>query len=128
MIPDDLKYTAEHEWVRLDGDVATIGVTDHAQEALSDIVFVELPPSSKELAKGDEAAVLESTKAAASIYAPAAGTTTEGNEAVIDDPSLVNSDCYGRGWIYKLKLTDAGQLDSLMDAKAYEAFLASQGD
>ncbi len=126
MIPDDLKFTAEHEWIRLAGGVATVGITDHAQTALSDIVFVELPEAGAKFAKGDEAVVLESTKAAASIYAPAAGEVVEANAALDDEPGLVNRDCYGEGWMVKIKVDNESELAALMDAPAYEKFLADE--
>ena len=126
MIPTDLKYTDQHEWVKLAGATATVGVTDHAQNALGDITFVELPDPDAELSKGGEACVIESAKAAASIYAPADGTVADVNTALEDDPSPVNSDPYGAGWIYTIALADPSQLDGLMDAAAYEALLAQE--
>ena len=119
MVPEDLKYTSEHEWVRLQGGVATVGLTHHAQEELSDIVYVELPSQGATFAAGDEAAVVESTKAAASVYAPGAGVVTETNADLADDPGIVNRDCYGEGLIYKIKLEDESALAGLMDAAAY---------
>jgi glycine cleavage system H protein len=112
-------FTREHEWIKVDGDTATVGITDHAQEALGDIVFTEVPDSGKQLTKGQEAAVVESVKAASDVYSPVTGEVTEGNQAVADDPSLVNSDPEGAGWFFKIKLTDAGELDGLMDEVAY---------
>ena len=126
MLASDLLYTSEHEWVRVEGDVATVGITDHAQEALGDITFVELPATGKELTRGQEACPIESTKAAASIYAPAAGKVTEANSALEGDPGAVNSDPYGAGWIYKMALADPAELDALMNAKQYEQFLTKQ--
>jgi len=114
-----LYFTKEHEWVRVDGDTATIGISNHAQEALGDIVFAEVPDAGRKLSKGQEAAVVESVKAASDIYAPVAGEVTEGNQAVADDPSLVNSDPEGEGWFFKLKLDNPGELDGLMDEAAY---------
>ena len=126
-MPDsDLRYTPEHEWVKLVGGVATVGITDHAQEALSDIVYVELPQLGAALVKGEEAVVVESTKAAASVYAPAAGEVVAVNEALPDDPGLVNRDCYGAGWMYRLKLEDESALDGLLDAEGYQALLAEE--
>lgn len=122
-IPDDLRYQNSHEWVRLEGDIATIGISDHAQEELTDVVFVELPEVGKALDAGDPSAVVESVKAASDIYAPIAGEVTEMNEEVEADPSLVNTDPYGKGWLYKLKVKDAAQLDALMDAAAYTAMI-----
>ena len=112
-------FTREHEWIKVDGDTATVGITDHAQEALGDIVFTEVPDAGKQLTKGQEAAVVESVKAASDVYSPVTGEVTEGNQAVADDPSLVNSDPEGAGWFFKIKLTDAGELDGLMDEVAY---------
>jgi len=112
-------FTREHEWIKVDGDTATVGITNHAQEALGDIVFTEVPDSGKQLSKGQEAAVVESVKAASDVYSPVTGEVTEGNQAVADDPSLVNSDPEGAGWFFKIKLTDAGELDGLMDEVAY---------
>ena len=116
------KYTEDHEWIDLDGDIGTIGITDYAQEQLGDVVFVELPDVGKSLAKGDEAAVIESVKAAAEIYAPVDGEVTEVNAALNDDPSLVNADAGGKGWFVKLRIADAAALDSLMDAAGYAAY------
>ncbi len=118
----DLKYTEEHEWVRLDGDAGVIGISDYAQEQLGDIVFVELPEVGKVVTQGDEAAVIESVKAASELYAPVAGEVIEVNAALSDDPSLVNSDATGEGWFVKIKLSDRSQLDGLMDEAAYKAF------
>ncbi len=126
MIPTDLKYTDQHEWIKPGEGTATVGITDHAQNALGDITFVELPDEGAELAKGAEACVVESAKAAASIYAPADGTVAETNAALEDDPSPVNSDPYGAGWIYTITLADPSQLDGLMDAAQYEALLAQE--
>jgi len=117
------KFTEDHEWVALDGDIATVGITDYAQEQLGDVVYVELPDIGKALDKGDEAAVIESVKAAAEVYAPAAGEVTEVNAALNDDPSLVNSGAESGGWFLKLRLSDAAQLDALMDAAAYKAYV-----
>jgi glycine cleavage system H protein len=124
MIPADLLYTSEHEWVKVEDGVAAIGITDHAQNQLGDIVFVDLPETGSQFTKGAEVIALESAKAAASIYAPATGKVTEVNEAISDDPSLVNSDCYGGGWMYKLELSDKNELESLMAAAKYENYLS----
>jgi len=118
-------FTKEHEWVRVEGDTATVGISNHAQEQLGDIVFAEVPEAGKQLSKGAEAAVVESVKAASDVYAPVSGEVTEGNSAVADDPALVNSDPEGEGWFFKLKLSDPGELDGLMDEAAYQEFLAS---
>ena len=116
-------FTKEHEWIEADGDSATVGITDYAQEQLGDLVFVEVPEPGKELSKGDEAAVVESVKAASEVYAPVSGTVTEGNAKLADDPELGNSDPEGEGWFFKLTLSDKGELDGLMDEAAYKAFL-----
>ncbi|MFW6132675.1 MAG: glycine cleavage system protein GcvH [Planctomycetota bacterium] len=128
MNPQDLRYTEQHEWVRVDGRTATVGITDHAQKALGDITFVELPDADQRVDKGGEVCAIESAKAASSIYAPAAGKVTEANAALEDDPSKVNSDPYGDGWIYKLELSDPSQVENLMDAAAYEELLAREQD
>jgi glycine cleavage system H protein len=112
-------FTREHEWIKVDGDTATVGITDHAQEALGDIVFTEVPEAGKQLAKGQEAAVVESVKAASDVYSPVSGEVVEGNQAVADDPSLVNSDPEGEGWFFKVRLADSVELDGLMDEGAY---------
>ncbi len=116
-----LKYTEDHEWIRIEGDIATVGITDYAQEQLGDVVFVELPDAGKAVEKGGEAAVVESVKAASEIYAPVAGEIIEANQAIADDPALVNSDPAGEGWFFKLKIADAGELDGLMDEAAYKS-------
>ncbi|QPC42121.1 glycine cleavage system protein GcvH [Kaustia mangrovi] len=118
-----LRYTKDHEWIRLDGETATIGITNYAQEQLGDVVFVELPEVGKEVAAGDEAAVVESVKAASEVYAPVAGEVVEVNEALTDAPDKVNEDPQGDGWFVKIKLADKSALDGLMDEDAYKAFL-----
>jgi glycine cleavage system H protein len=118
-------FTEEHEWIEVDGDNATVGITDHAQSQLGDIVFVEVPKAGTVLAKGKDAAVVESVKAASDVYAPISGTVTEGNSAIEDDPALVNSDADGAGWFFKLTIADAGELDGLMDEAEYRDFVAS---
>lgn len=117
------KYTQDHEWVLAEGDSATIGISDYAQEQLGDVVFVELPDIGKQIAKGDEAAVVESVKAAAEVYAPVGGEVTAVNEALNDDPAKVNGDAQGEGWFVKLKMSDPGELDDLMDEAAYATFI-----
>ncbi len=119
-------YTEEHEWIRVEGDSATVGITDFAQGQLGDIVFVEVPEAGRQVTKGGEAAVVESVKAASDVYAPVSGEVIEGNAALGDDPSLVNSDPEGEGWFFKLRLSDPSQLEGLMDADAYRAFCADQ--
>ena len=118
-----LYFTREHEWIRLEGDVATVGISDHAQQALGDIVFAEVPEAGKRLAKGAEAAVVESVKAASDVYSPVAGEVTEGNAAVADDPALINRDPEGDGWFFKMKLDDPGEVDGLMDEAAYREWV-----
>jgi glycine cleavage system H protein len=120
-----LYFTREHEWVRVEGNTATVGISDHAQQALGDIVFAEVPETGKELAKGQEAAVVESVKAASDVYAPVGGKVVEGNAAVADDPALVNRDPEGEGWFFKLELSDAGQVDGLMDEASYRDWVAT---
>jgi glycine cleavage system H protein len=120
-----LYFTREHEWVRVDGNQATVGISDYAQQQLGDVVFVEVPAAGTELARGGEAAVVESVKAASDVYAPAGGRVTEGNQALVDDPSLVNRDPEGAGWFFRLDLADPGDLEGLMDADAYRAFCAT---
>ncbi|ATY32195.1 glycine cleavage system protein GcvH [Sphingomonas psychrotolerans] len=117
-------FTEDHEWLDVDGDVATVGITDYAQSQLGDIVFVETPEEGKTVSKGDDAAVVESVKAASDVYAPVAGTVIEGNAALADNPALVNEDPEGEGWFFKLTLADAGELDGLMDEAAYEDFVS----
>jgi glycine cleavage system H protein len=117
------RYTRDHEWIRLEGDIATVGISDHAQEQLGDIVFVELPQVGKKLAKGGEAAVVESVKAASEIFAPAAGEVVEVNTALSDNPGTVNESPEGAGWFLKMKLDNRADLDALMDEAAYKAFL-----
>ncbi len=112
-------FTKEHEWVRVDGDRATVGISSHAQEQLGDIVFAEVPEAGRRVSKGQEAAVVESVKAASDVYAPVSGEVLEGNSALADDPSLINSDPEGRGWFFKLKLDNASELEGLMDEAAY---------
>lgn len=115
-------FTEEHEWIEVEGDLATVGITDHAQGQLGDIVFVEVPKAGTALAKGKEAAVVESVKAASDVYSPVSGTVTEGNGAIEEDPALVNSDAEGAAWFFKLTLADPAELEGLMDEAAYRAF------
>ncbi len=125
-VPEELQYTRSHEWVRTEGDTATVGITDHAQDELGDIVFVELPEAGRQVTKGGEAAVVESVKAASDVYAPVDGEITEPNAALTDDPSLANSDPEGEGWFFRLRLADRSQLEGLMDSEAYKSFCDSQ--
>ena len=121
-----LYFTEEHEWIRVEGDTATVGITDFAQAQLGDIVFVEVPEAGRQVTKGGDAAVVESVKAASDVYAPVSGDVVEGNQALVDDPSLVNSDPEGAGWFFKVTLSDNSQLSGLMDAAAYKSFCDSQ--
>ena len=119
-------YTKEHEWLRVEGDSATVGITDFAQGQLGDVVFVEVPEAGRTVSQGGEAAVVESVKAASDVYAPVSGEVTEGNQAVVDEPSLVNSDPEGEGWFFKLRLSDNGELNGLMNADQYKSYCESQ--
>ena len=119
--PDDLRYSKEHEWVRVEDDTATIGITSFAADELGDVVFIELPEVGSSLAQFGTFGVVESVKAVSDLYAPVSGEVVEVNEALRDQPELLNSDAFGEGWIAKLRLTDAGELDGLMDADAYAA-------
>lgn len=118
-----LYFTKEHEWIRVEGDVATVGISNHAQEALGDIVFAEVPDAGRRLNKGQDAAVVELVKAASDVYAPVSGEVIEGNQAVADDPALINSDPEGAGWFFKLRLDNPGELDGLMDEGAYRDWI-----
>ena len=118
-----LKYTEDHEWLKIEGDIATVGITHHAQDALGDVVFVELPEVGKSYAQKETAGVVESVKAAADVYMPVSGEITEVNEALRAEPSLANSDPMNAGWFFKVKMTDASQLDPLMDEAAYAAYV-----
>ena len=117
-----MKYTEDHEWLKVEGDTATVGITHHAQDALGDVVFVDLPEVGKVYAQKDVAGVVESVKAAADVFMPVSGTVTEVNEALRADPALANSDPLNAGWFFKVKLADSGQLSALMDETAYTAF------
>jgi glycine cleavage system H protein len=120
-IPSDLKYAKSHEWARVSGDAATVGITDHAQHELTDVVFVELPSVGKKLKAGEACAVVESVKTASDIYSPLSGEVTEINKPVVDDPSLVNSDPYGAGWFFKLKLANPAEVGALLGPDQYQA-------
>ena len=126
MVPEDLLYTDQHEWVKLEGRQATVGITDHAQSALGDITFVELPMVGLAISRGAEVCAIESCKAAASVYAPADGKVTKINSYLETDPSLVNSDCYGKGWMYRMEIAEAGAPSGLMTPQQYAKFLAEQ--
>lgn len=119
----DLLYSEEHEWVDVEGDVATIGISNFAQEQLGDVVFVELPEVGAEISAGDQVAVVESVKAASEVYSPIAGEVVEINDTIVDDPSGVNGDAEGEGWFFKMKLSDPAELEEMMDSKAYAAFV-----
>ena len=121
----DTRYTKDHEWVRVDGEIATVGISNHAQEQLGDVVFVELPEVGRQVKQKDPMAVVESVKAASDVYAPLSGEVIEVNEALGDDPALVNRGAESSGWFCKLKLTDPGELDALLDAAAYESLIES---
>ena len=123
-VPDDLLYTDQHEWIRRDD--GAVGITDYAQDRLSDVTYVELPEVGKDLQKGEELAAIESCKAAASLYAPASGKVAEVNSALEDDPALLNSDPYAGGWVAKIELSDPSQLDALMTPDKYRQFLADE--
>ena len=119
----DKRYTRDHEWVVLDGDIATVGITDHAQEQLGDLVHVELPELEREVVEGETCAVVESVKAASDVYSPLAGKVVEINETITEDPSIVNSDAEGEGWFFRLELDDPESFEALMDQDGYDEFL-----
>ncbi len=120
-----MRFTKDHEWVRLDGDVATVGISKHAADALGDVVFVETPEAGKTVNQGDSFAVVESVKAASDVYAPVSGEVVEGNEALATAPETVNADPQGDGWFAKIRVSDTSQLDALMDQAAYDQFLST---
>ena len=120
-----VKYSNEHEWIRVEGDVGTVGISQYAQEQLGDVVFVDVPPAGRKIAKGESVAVVESVKAASDIYTPASGEVTEGNAALGDAPGDINADPMGKGWIFKIKLGNPADLDGLMDQAAYDDFVKS---
>ena len=121
----DTRFTKDHEWVRLDGGIVTVGITDHAQQALGDVVFVELPEAGREVSEGEAIAVVESVKAASDVYAPLSGRITAVNAAVVDDPASVNGGSEGDAWFFQMELADAGSFDALMDEAGYKAMLES---
>lgn len=127
MIPKDLRYTKDHEWVRLEGDRAAVGITHHAQGQLGDIVFVELPPVGKRVRRGERVATVESVKAVGEVYAPLSGEVVEVNASLPGSPDLVNKDPYGKGWLLVLRVADPAEVAGLLDAAAYEAFLKGAG-
>ena len=118
-------FTKEHEWISVEGDTATVGISNHAQEQLGDIVFAEVPETGRQLSKGQEAAVVESVKAASDVYSPVSGEVIEGNQAVVDDPAVINRDPEGEGWFFKLKLSNSSELEGLMDDAAYREWVAT---
>ena len=123
----ELRFTKDHEWVRREGDTVVIGITDYAQEQLGDVVYVELPEIGRQVARGKEAAVVESAKAASEVYAPVSGEVVAVNDVIAGDPGKVNADPMGDGWFIKLRLADPGQLDALLDEAAYRKFVAENG-
>jgi glycine cleavage system H protein len=123
MVVKGLLYTKEHEWAKVEGDITTIGITDHAQEQLGEITFVELPTVSRQVVQKDEIGTVESTKAASDIFSPVTGTVTEVNNELKTKPEIINDDCYGRGWLCKIRLTDKASLKNLKDAAQYEEYL-----
>jgi len=120
-VPSDLKYTKSHEWVRVNGDTAVVGITDHAQHELTDIVFVELPDKGRKVKAGEACAVVESVKTASDIYSPVSGEILEANKSVVDNPALVNSEPYAGGWFYKIKLSNPAELNALLSPEQYQA-------
>ena len=122
-----IRYSKEHEWIRVEGEVATVGITQYAQEQLGDVVFVEVPQAGRKVAKGEACAVVESVKAASDIYAPVSGEVVEANAALADSPGDVNAEPMGKGWFFKLRLTNRGELDSLLDEAGYAAYVKNRG-
>ena len=127
-VPREMRYTRTHEWARLDGDVITVGITDFAQQQLSDLTYVELPDAGSQVGAGDEVAVVESVKAASDIYAPCEGVITEVNHALADHPEKINLDPYGEGWLFKIKLENPSEFETLLDADQYEELLPGSDD
>lgn len=125
-IPRDLRYTSSHEWIRIRGKTATIGITDFAQSQLSDLTYVELPAVDDELSASDEAAVVESVKAASDVYAPLSGRVAEINERAVEHPEIINTDPYGEGWLFKVEIADASEVEDLLDADQYEETLPEE--
>ncbi len=122
-VPEDLKYSRDHEWVLIEGNIATVGVTDHAQAQLGDVVFIELPEEEDDVTKGESFGTVESTKAVADLYAPASGVVIEVNNDLLDNPETVNQDPYGDAWMIKIEISDEVDLENLMDAETYERFI-----
>ena len=125
-IPDNLRYTKEHEWISLDGNVVTVGVTDYAQEQLGDIVYIEFPKEGELVTSGETFGVLESVKAVSDCYTPVTGKIVEVNEPIADTPETVNEDCYGEGWLIKVELDNTSEMNAFMDAEAYKAFVEEE--
>lgn len=125
-VPDDLKYTKDHEWVRMDANIATVGITDHAQHQLGDIVYLELPGEGEIFSKGDTVGVVESVKAVSDIYTPMSGEITETNDPIKESPETLNEDCYGEGWLYRMQVNAIEELDELMDHTAYAAYIKEE--
>lgn len=125
-VPKELRYTKDHEWVRVDGDSAVVGITDYAQEKLGSIVFVDLPPAGKSFQKGETLINVDSVKAVAEVYAPLSGEVETLNEQLKDNPEVINRDCYGQGWMIKMKMRNPSELETLLTAPAYEAFIAKE--
>ncbi len=125
LVPENLKYAKTHEWVQVEGDIATIGITDHAQAELTELVFVELPANGRQLKAGEACAVVESVKTASDIYSPVSGEVLEVNENLADNPGTVNTDAYGEGWLFKLRLADLKELDELMSASGYQELIGA---
>ena len=127
-LPEELKYLSSHEWARVEGDVVTIGITDHAQDSMGDLVYVEVPEVGQQVNAGDEAGVVESVKAASDIYAPVAGEILAVNEKLEDEPELVNTDPYGDGWMFQIKMSDSAELDAMLSAADYLAQVEAEDD
>ena len=126
-VPSDLKYSKSHEWIKDNGDgTITVGITEHAQELLGDMVFVEVPEEGREVSSGEDCAVVESVKAASDVYSPVSGEVVAANEALADSPETVNTDAFGDGWMFKVKLSDASELEALLDASAYQELVESE--
>lgn len=123
MVPEKLYYTKDHEWARIENDIAVVGITDHAQEALGEVTFIEVPNVGKEVAQHDTVATVESSKAASDVYSPVSGKVTEANETLGSEPELINKDCYGAGWLCKIKISNIGEIKNLLTAKQYEEYL-----
>jgi len=126
--PEDLKYTKEHEWVRIKGNIATVGITDWAQDQLGDIVFVELPEEGENVEKSDTFGVVESTKSVNDVYVPLSGKVVEVNDPLLDSPEIINEDCYNEGWMVRIELSDKSELDDLMNAEEYEAYIKEESE